>query len=95
MVSSTQPSIKTLGSIALLIRQSDRDHVGCDRAAPVTGVAIVVDNLPLTDIGDNLVIGGDGHEKEGAVYGAVKLLGEFRACNSTSSKEAPTSSAIA
>jgi hypothetical protein len=49
------------------------------RAAPVTEVAIVVDNLPLTDIGDNLVIGGDGrHEKEGAVYGAVKLLGELQ-----------------
>ena len=49
------------------------------RAAPVTEAAIVVANLPLTDIGDNLVIGGDGrHEKEGAVYGAVKLLTELQ-----------------
>jgi hypothetical protein len=49
------------------------------RAAPVTEAAIVVANLPLTDIGDNLVIGGDGrHEKEGAVYGAVKMLTELQ-----------------
>ncbi len=49
------------------------------RAAPVTEAAIVVADLPLTDIGDQLVIGGSGrHEKEGPVYGAVKLLTELQ-----------------
>ena len=49
------------------------------RAAPVTEAAIVVADTALTDIGDRLVIGGSGRqEKEGPVYGAVKLLTELQ-----------------
>lgn len=48
------------------------------RAAPVTEAAIVVSDIALTDIGDRMVIGDGRNEREGAVYGAVKLLTELQ-----------------